>query len=379
MHLQPRPIILSLVLAAAVASWHSFAPGARHAASLFAQSDRHAVVLVTLDGARTEEMFGGLDLDVLKSTLRENQRPEDQAAYKRFWAATPDARREKLMPFFWGTLMRQHGSIAGNVRLGSQVTLTNRHRFSYPGYAEILLGEAHDDTIKSNDPIRNPYPTVLEELQTRLKLTAPQVAAFTSWNVFDAIVEHREGSLTVNAGFEPFASPDPLTAALSRLQRETPTPWDSVRHDVYTFRFAVDHLKRARPRVLYLALGETDDWAHDGRYDRVLETYARTDAYLHELWTWLQSDADYRNRTHILISTDHGRGHTPKDWRDHGAKVEGAQDVWIALASPSMTKRGEWRDHPTLHTNQIAATLASWLGIDWRALRPSAGAAISGR
>ena len=37
------------------------------------------------------------------------------------------------------------------------------------------------------------------------------------------------------------------------------------------------HLRRAQPRVLYLALGETDDWAHDGRYDRVLETYARTD------------------------------------------------------------------------------------------------------
>ena len=29
-----------------------------------------AVVLVTLDGARTEEIFGGLDLDVLKSTLK---------------------------------------------------------------------------------------------------------------------------------------------------------------------------------------------------------------------------------------------------------------------------------------------------------------------
>ena len=78
----------------------------------------------------------------------------------------------------------------------------------------------------------------------------------------------------------------------SALQFETPTPWDSVRHDVYTFRFAMDHLARHRPRVLYLALGETDDWAHDGRYDRVLETYARTDQYLRELWEWLQAQPD---------------------------------------------------------------------------------------
>jgi hypothetical protein len=340
------------------------------------QPDRPAVVLVTLDGARTEEIFGGLDAEVYASTLSEKQTLQDQRAYRQFWAETPAARREKLMPFFWGTLMREHGSIAGNRRLGSAVTLTNTHRFSYPGYSEILLGEAHDDTIKSNDPVRNPYSTVLEEVQSALKLSRTQVAVFGSWDVFNAIVEHREGALTVNSGYEPFDSPDPLIKALSGLQNETPTGWNSVRHDAYTFRIAMDHFRRARPRVVYLALGETDDWAHDGRYDRVLETYARTDAYLRELWTWLQSDPEYRGRTHVLITTDHGRGHTTKDWRTHGAKVEGAQDVWIAIASPSMTRRGEWREHQPLHTNQVAATLAAWMGLDWRALRPSAGLPI---
>ena len=340
------------------------------------QPERQAVILITLDGARTEEIFGGLDRDVFKSTLGEKQVLEEQPAYRRFWAETPAARREKLMPFFWGTLMREHGSIAGNRALASSVTLTNTHRFSYPGYSEILLGEAHDDTIKSNDPLRNPYPTVLEELRSRLSLSRAQVGVFASWNVFEAIVEHTKGSLTVNAGFAPFESPDAETAALSRLQMDTPTPWDSVRHDVYTFRFAMDHLRRARPRVVYLALGETDDWAHDGRYDRVLETYARTDAYLKDLWTWLQSDPEYRNRTHLLMTTDHGRGHSIKEWRSHGAKVEGAQDVWMAFVSPSMSTRGEWKEHPVLHTNQAAATLAAWVGVDWRALRPAAGPAI---
>jgi hypothetical protein len=283
------------------------------------------------------------------------------------------------MPFFWGTLMREHGSIAGNVRAGSSVTLTNTHRFSYPGYAEILLGEAHDDEIKSNDANRNPFVTVLEEVQSRLKLSPAQVAAFTSWNVFDAIVEHNQGALTVNAGFEPFDSPDPMVQEMSRLQDHTITPWNSVRHDIYTFRFAMDHLKRAKPSMLYLALGETDDWAHDGRYDRVLETYERNDGYLRELWTWLQTTPEYRGRTHILITTDHGRGRTREDWKNHGANVEGAQDVWIALISPSMPMRGEWKNTPPLRTNQVAATLAGWMGIDWQALRPSAGAPIAPR
>src|SRR4029450_12353559 len=123
------------------------------------------------------------------------------------------------------------------------------------------------------------------------------------------------------------------------------TPWQPFRHDVYPFRLALAHLKSARARAMYIALGETDDWAHDGRYDRVLETYARTDGFLQELWTWLQSDAESPDRTLLLITTDHGRGHDVKEWRDHGAKVEGAQDVWIAVAGPGVSKRGEWRDH----------------------------------
>ena len=341
-----------------------------------AQTAAQRLILITLDGARIEEMFGGLDVTALRSTLRQNQKIEEHPTYKRFWAETPELRREKLMPFFWGTLMREHGSIAGNTRLGSSVTLTNRHRFSYPGYAEVLLGEAHDDVIASNDPVRNPYVTLLEEIKRSLTLPSSGVAVFASWDVFSAIVEHEEGALTVNDGFRAFDHADPEIRRLSDLQFQTPTPWDQVRHDIYTFRFAMAHLRTARPRVMYLALGETDDWAHDGRYDRVLDAYARTDEYLRELWTWVQADEEYRGRTHILLTTDHGRGRTAKDWRNHGADVEGAQDVWIAFASPSMARRGEWRDQAPLRSNQIAATLAEWMGLDWNALRPAAGRPI---
>ena len=331
------------------------------------------LILITLDGARTEEIFGGLDVDVLRSSVAKDAVIEAQPVYKRFHAETAQSRRERLMPFFWRELMSRHGSIAGNRQLESVVTLGNTHRFSYPGYAEILLGEPHDDVIKSNDRVQNPYVTLLEELRHRLSVPAAKVAAFGSWEVFNEIVEHTPGSLTVNAGYEAFKTADAQAQALSRLQFETPTPWNSVRHDAHTFGLALSYLRTDQPRVLYLALGETDDWAHDGRYDRVLETYARTDGYLRQLWEFLQSHPAYRNRTHILITTDHGRGHTVADWRSHGAKVEGAQDVWMAFVSPREASRGEWRTHPPIRTSQAAATMARWMGIDWNALRPAAG------
>lgn len=339
-------------------------------------TDGDRVVLITLDGARTQEIFGGLDLEVLRSTLKPGQNVESHATYQRFWAPTAIERRRKLMPFFWGTLMSEHGSIAGNRALGSSVSLRNRHWFSYPGYAEILLGEPHDDVITSNDPMRNPYPTVLEVLREKLRLPMSGVATFASWGVFNQIVEHDEGATTVNAGLEDFAAGGPDMKTLNMLQHETVPPWDNVRFDVYTFAYAMHHFEHARPRVVYLAFDETDDWAHDGRYDRLLDSFVRTDRYLERLWTWLQQQPDYRGRTHLLITTDHGRGRTPADWRDHGEKVTGADEVWIAFASPRMQQRGEWRQHAPLSTSQVAATIASWMGVDWPALRPSVGPVI---
>jgi hypothetical protein len=276
------------------------------------------------------------------------------------------------MPFFWGTLMRDHGSIAGNPARGSRVHLTNRHAFSYPGYAEMLLGRAHDDAINSNAPTRNPFPTVLEFLKRRLNLTTPQAAVFTSWSVHSAIVEHTPGTLTVNSGYTVFESPSEDVRRESALQFETPTPWNEVRHDAYTFRFAMDHLARQTPRVLYLGLGETDDWGHDGRYDRVLEAFARSDEYLKQLWAWLQSQPAYRGRTHLLITTDHGRGRTPEGWRNHGRDVAGAGETWMAFVSPSMSRRGEWSGGPEIVTAQVAATLITWMGGDWKAFDPAA-------
>ncbi len=152
------------------------------------------VILITLDGARIEEIFSGLDLEILRSTLRPEQKVEDSPAYRRFWADTPKARREKLLPFFWTTLMAQDGSIAGNPALGSSVKLANRHRFSYPGYSEILLGEPKDDVIKSNDPVQNPFSTVLEVLRERLNVPPEKVATVASWANFNAIVEHTPGA-----------------------------------------------------------------------------------------------------------------------------------------------------------------------------------------
>lgn len=362
------PIFLALLAIASV--------GVALSRPLAAQAPVDHVVLVTLDGLRVEEMFGGLDAAILQSTLGKDKKLEATDAWRRFGAATPEARRERLMPFFWGTLMKAHGSIAGNSARRSQVRITNRHRFSYPGYAELLAGVARDEVIASNDDRQNPNPTVLEFLKERLRLAPAQVGVFASWGTFNFIAEHTPGAITINAGFESYDHPNSAIRALGIAQSETPPSWDGARYDYYTFRFARAHLASHRPRVLMIAFDETDDWAHAGRYDRLLDAINRTDVYLRELWTWLQADSQYRGRTALLVTTDHGRGRTAKDWGDHGDDVEGAQDVWMAFVSPDVARRGEWADHAPLTTNQVAATISRWLGVDYGTAHPEAGRPI---
>ena len=321
------------------------------------------VVLVTLDGARWQEIFTGADATLLK-------------APSPFSAATAEERREKLMPFLWKTLVKDHGFIVGNRNNGSRMSVTNRHWFSYPGYSEILTGQAHDDTIENNDPKRNPYPSVLQFLRRKLNVDKSKVAVFASWHVFPWIVENNEGEITANAGLQRYESSDRGVRVLNDLMLDTPTGWDGVRHDVYTFRFGLDYLRRVRPRALYFAFDESDDFAHDGKYDRVLEALHRTDGFLRQLWDTLQQHPTYRGRTSLIVTVDHGRGRTSEDWRNHGAKVAGADEIWMAIASPDIARRGEWRDHPPLFQNQIAATMADLLGFDYREQNPGAGAPI---
>ena len=330
------------------------------------------VVLITLDGVRIQEIFGGLDEVVAREFVKKG-RAEDSPLWQRYWAPTPEERRRKLMPFLWGILLAEHGTIAGNAAAGSVMRVSNRHRFSYPGYSEIATGAAHDAEIDSNDNRRNPFPSVLEIVRRERNLDRRAVATFASWETFLWIVEHEEGATTVNAGLQAYEHPDHELQVLSRWQFETRPPWDGIRHDVYTWRFARAHLATYQPRLLWVALDETDDWAHDGRYDRVLDSLARFDAALADLWTWLQAHDQYRGKTAIVITTDHGRGTGPTAWRDHGKDIEGAQDVWVAIAGSDVTRRGEWRDTPAIYQNQIAATVASLLGVDYARFVPAAG------
>jgi len=334
------------------------------------------VILITADGLRIQELFTGMD-PVVSEREKHSGISDLERARRLYWRPSAAERREALMPFFWKTLAPR-GIVLGNKEKGSHVTMRNPHLFSYPGYAEILTGQFQPDVI-SNDAVRYPHRTVLEFVRDKLRLPFTGVAFIGGWDVFRSAAASREGAYFVNAGEDdpvpaPYATP--RLEYLSAVQAEILALWEGSRVDTVTFEIGLEYLKKYRPRALYLAFGDTDEWAHARRYDRLLDQIRIFDAHLSRLWETLERLPDYRGRTTLILTTDHGRGVTPKDWIDHGEGVTGSEDIWIAVIGPDTPDRGELGPYPTVHQADVAATLLRLLGLDDREFNAQAGPPI---
>ena len=343
--------------------------------SLLAQNRADRVVLVTADGLRWQDLFGGMDSSLMNQKAAGTA--ESAELQKKLAAETPERRRELLMPFFW-TKLAPRGVVLGNVAKGSSVQVTNKYRVSYPGYSEILTGRAQDEAIRGNDKIQNPSQTLLEFLRDRMKLSRNEAALFGSWDVFSVIGESRPGSVYINAGYQS-SDDSPRLKELSALQFRMRTPWDSVRHDYITLHMALDHMRRHNPRAIQIALGETDDWAHDRRYDRTLQAIQDFDESLKEIAAFIDSTPAYKGRTLLVVTTDHGRGSTLEDWHGHGSKVDGAEQIWIAMTGPGVPEAGEGLKSAPAFQRDIAPTILDLLGFDYREYKGVTGTPLKFR
>ena len=324
------------------------------------------VIVVTLDGVRWQEVFGGAALEYFSS---EHGGVRDSAELAgRFWRATASERRQALMPFLWGTVVRE-GQIFGDSARGAPAYVTNGLWFSYPGYNELLSG-APDPRIDSNDKIPNPNVTVLEWLHS-LPGYRGRVAAFGSWDVLPFIVNTTRSGVSANGDGPPFPQPGtPRERELNALAADLPPIWgEAARLDGPTMWAALEHLRMQRPRVVYVMLGETDEWAHGRRYDLYLDAACRGDRFVGRLWEAAEAMPEYRGKTALVVTTDHGRGDSPMTWTDHGREVPAARRIWIAVLGPTTPALGVRTNVGTTQA-QVAATIAALLGLNFHATKP---------
>jgi hypothetical protein len=102
-----------------------------------------------------------------------------------------------------------------------------------------------------------------------------------------------------------------------------------------------------------------------------LDATRRADRFIERIWTTVQSMPEYRGAVSLLVTTDHGRGATTKDWMDHGREVPAAEDTWMAALGPGVPALGV-RSNLTVTASQLAATITALVGEDFRTASPSA-------
>jgi hypothetical protein len=331
------------------------------------------IIFVMTDGLRWQEVFAGAEASLMN---KKNGKVQDEAALKKaYWRDDLEARREALMPFLWQVIAKQ-GQLFGNRDKGSDAYVTNGMFFSYPGYNETLCGFP-DPRINSNDKVLNPNVTVLEWLKNRPSFQG-DIATFGAWDVIPYVFNPERSHLLANGGYDSLATipPTPQLELLNHLKAETPRVWGDEPFDALPFYTAVEYLKAKRPRILYLSLGETDDWAHGGQYVEYLDSAHRVDAYLKQLWDLVQSMPEYQGNTTLIFSPDHGRGRSPHKWKSHGQKIPDSKYIWMAFLGPDTQPLGERSKVPSVTQSQIAATLAAFLGEDYAADVPKAGKPI---
>ncbi|MEO6221296.1 MAG: alkaline phosphatase family protein [Ginsengibacter sp.] len=331
-----------------------------------AQTKTENLVIVTLDGMRWQEVFGGADSALLKN----KEFTKDSAGTStKFWDKDIEARKRKLFPFLWSTVVSK-GQLYGNRWKGSNINNANHYKFSYPGYNEIFTGYP-DTAVNSNDKIWNKNINVLEFINGQPGFKN-KVAAFSTWDVFPFILNKQRSGIYVNSDLDTLPYTTEKFRLINDIQSLTTRPI-GVRPDVLTYIAAREYMKEMKPKVLYIAFDETDDLAHAGMYDQYLGSAYAEDRMLEDLWNYIQSTPRYKNKTTLIVTSDHGRGDNPKEnWKHHGEKIEDAGQIWIAAIGPDTKSMGEITSDKVLYQQQLAATFAKVLGFTFKANHPVA-------
>ena len=314
--------------------------------------------IITIDGFRWQEIFTGADASLINDTI---YTPDNATIKMLYWADSENERRQKLMPFFWSILAKQ-GQLYGNRHFDNKVNTANIYNFSYPGYNEIFTGNT-DLLVSSNKKKKNENVNVLEFLNSKEEFKG-KVVAFTSWDVFPYILNEERSGMMINSGYENMDEREASKkqTLINKVQTEGVYNKGGTRHDLLTFLTAKEYVQQHKPKVMFLGLGETDEYAHSGRYDLYLEHANKVDHILSDLWHWVQTTPGYKDNTSLLITTDHGRGRLDKNWTSHSSFIRGSSQTWLAMIGPSILPLGEIKEDQQLYQEQIADLIAGLVG-----------------
>jgi hypothetical protein len=307
-----------------------------------------AVVLVVLDGVRAQELFGGADARLAR----------EHGLDSRPWASprelTPNLHR----------MLDTDAVAIGAPGHGAEIAASGPRFISLPGYLEIFAGRP-DPGCEGNNCDRPPARTIADDV--RESSGAGDFAMVTSWPNIARAAAADLSPYVATAGRKIVAREGELRSDLalaSLLDRGAGVKaWPGegdYRPDAYTARVALRVLETQRPRLMFVGLGDADEYAHRGDYRGYLQALHASDGFLGDLAATLSRMGARGRHTTVLVTADHGRA---KSFNDHGARYPESARVWL------VAQGGDVRGHGLVaaarrHTlSDVAPTVRALLGI----------------
>jgi hypothetical protein len=129
--------------------------------------------------------------------------------------------------------------------------------------------------------------------------------------------------------------------------------WEKVLHVLDTYA----------PKLMLVNLLAPDARAHANLWEGYLEAIKRSDEYALELWNKIQNHPEMKDKTTLLITSDHGRN--ADGFRDgfisHGPRTESNKRIFMLALGPDC-KRGIVMENDKHELIDISATSAFLLG-----------------
>jgi hypothetical protein len=307
------------------------------------------VILVTIDGVRWQDVFGGVD---------------PQMASMASMKATDVVGADELMPNLYA--LAKEGAVSGAPDHGAPMMASGPNYVSLPGYMEIFTG-SRQVGCRTNGCEPTKMHTMLDEARERLAARDEDVAVISSWESIANAASSAPHRIAMSAGRHGGVSRDKVRvdAVASRLLDEgaaaAAAPGDDdYRPDSFTAALALRYVETARPRVLSVNLGDTDEYAHAGDYASYVQAIRRADRFLGDLRSVLSKLKNYGEYTTIVVTCDHGRS---ASFRDHGWDVPESGRVWMVASGGAVPAVGYVTEGGAERLADIAPTMQVLLGL----------------
>lgn len=302
---------------------------AKDLAAPFAPPDH--VVVIAIDGVRWQEVFRGVDPRFARTSLSTH----DQSTGI-----------HETVPVLH-QIACTRGVLLGNDH--SRVFVSSPATVSLPGYSELFGGRT--PTCAHNECPATREPTLLDAW--RRSDEAATLAVVSSWAKIPNVAAMDRSRLMITAGrsatqnLEPLST-DPVFDTALRSGRSAPAApgIDDYRPDRFTADVGLRLLQLAQPSFLFLGLGDTDEYAHQGDYGAYVEALRFADSVVGRVDRLLTELQSHGKQTLLVVTTDHGRA---ASFRNHTNSKEAAR-IWMLWSGSAIHARG----YPAIADTRLA-------------------------